>query len=716
MKVVKRDGSKVDFDEQKIISAINRARCDLDESVSKACENAIAECKGKGRDLAVEEIQDIIEVSLGKEKCINTLRNFSHYREKRTNMRDINSIIRDIYAKQDSQILNENANIDGNTNCASRDFIASEVCKQWALSQYLPKELADAHIRGDIYFHDLGFSPAGGYINCCLVNIKDMLENGFTMGTANIGTPNSIRVATNIMSQIITAVSSQNYGGTTVDRVDEVLAPYVKKSYEKHIKNVKADLEKVGLLNVEDSTIESLAMEKTEKECEDSFQQLEHQINGGHNSHAQVPFTTLGFGLGEDEWARLVQKWILKTRIKGLGEDHKTAIFPKLVFTLKRGLNLNSEDPNYDIKQLALRCSARRMYPDILSYDKVVEVTGGFKSPMGCRSFLAEWTNEKGEKQYSGRWNCGVVSVNLPRIGLKLQSKTTEERIAEYFLELDKVCEMAHKALQMRLKRLSTVKARQAPICWQYGGLTRLKPDDYILPSCKNGRASISLGYVGVNEAVHQIFLSDDTLLDNKEMKKVSEDIVKFLSDKCKEWKEKEHFGYSLYSTPAESLAHVFETKDRKEFGVVRNVTDKEYYTNSFHLDVRVKTDPFTKIKFESVYPKWASGGHITYVETRNLEDNLPALEELWNFAYDNVPYFAINAPIDTCSCGFHGESVFKDGKFTCPKCGTTDPEKLHCIRRICGYLGEINSRGVNNGKIDEFNRRVKHEPDHNIC
>ena len=388
MKVVKRDGSKVDFDEQKIISAINRARCDLDESVSKACENAIAECKGKGRDLAVEEIQDIIEVSLGKEKCINTLRNFSHYREKRTNMRDINSIIRDIYAKQDSQILNENANIDGNTNCASRDFIASEVCKQWALSQYLPKELADAHIRGDIYFHDLGFSPAGGYINCCLVNIKDMLENGFTMGTANIGTPNSIRVATNIMSQIITAVSSQNYGGTTVDRVDEVLAPYVKKSYEKHIKNVKADLEKVGLLNVEDSTIESLAMEKTEKECEDSFQQLEHQINGGHNSHAQVPFTTLGFGLGEDEWARLVQKWILKTRIKGLGEDHKTAIFPKLVFALKRGLNLNSEDPNYDIKQLALKCSARRMYPDILSYDKVVEVTGGFKSPMGELSRL----------------------------------------------------------------------------------------------------------------------------------------------------------------------------------------------------------------------------------------------------------------------------------------------------------------------------------------
>lgn len=333
-----------------------------------------------------------------------------------------------------------------------------------------------------------------------------------------------------------------------------------------------------------------------------------------------------------------------------------------------------------------------------------------------CRSFLAEWTNEKGEEQYDGRWNCGVTSVNLPRIALKLKSQNIEDRISEYFLNLNEICELAHKALQMRLKRLSTVRAKQAPICWQYGGLTRLKPDDLILPSCKNGRASISLGYVGVNEAVHQIFLSDDTLLDNKEMKKVSEDIVKFLSDKCKEWKSAEHYGYSLYSTPAESLAHVFETKDRKEFGVVRNVTDKEYYTNSFHLDVRVKTDPFTKIKFESVYPKWASGGHITYVETRNLEDNLQALEELWDYAYDKVPYFAINAPIDTCTCGFHGESVFKDGNFTCPKCGTTDPEKLHCVRRICGYLGEINSRGVNIGKIDEFQKRVKHELDHNIC
>lgn len=384
MKVIKRDGSKVEFDPAKIEQAVLKASVG-DEPVRDVINNVVAMCLCEQHtdDLTVERIQDMVEIVLGHANCTNTLRNFAHYREHRANMRDINSIIRDIYAKQDSQILNENANIDGKTNCASRDFIASEICKQWALTQYLPKELADAHIRGDIYYHDLGFSPAGGYINCCLVNIKDMLENGFTMGTANIGTPQSIRVATNVVSQILTAVSSQNYGGTTVDRIDEVLAPYVKKSYEKHVENIRADLEKVGLLNVEDYTIERLAMEKTEKECEDSFQQLEYSINCSHNSHAQVPFTTLGFGLGEDKWSRLVQKWILKTRIKGLGKERKTAIFPKLVFTLKRGLNLESEDPNYDIKQLALECSAKRMYPDILSYDKVIEATGGFKSPMG---------------------------------------------------------------------------------------------------------------------------------------------------------------------------------------------------------------------------------------------------------------------------------------------------------------------------------------------
>ena len=689
MKVIKRDGSKVDFDAEKIKSAIKKAQVN-DEPVEMAIEQVIRLCNTfKNEDVAVysvEEIQDMVEQSLGKCGCVNTLRNYAHYREHRANVRDVNNILSDIYQKQDSNILNENANIDGETNCAKRDFIASEICKQWALTRYLPKEIADAHIKGEIYMHDLGFSPAGGYINCCLVNIKDMLENGFVMGTAHITTPKSIRVATNVVSQIITAVSSQNYGGTTVNRIDEVLAPYVEKSYQTHLNNIYSDFMQTGVMLSKEQQ-EELALKKTEKECEDAFQQLEYSINCSHNSHAQVPFVTLGFGLGESKWARLIQKWILKTRIKGLGKERKTAIFPKLLFTLKRGLNLEPQDPNYDIKQLALECSAKRMYPDILNYDEVVRVTGGFKASMGCRSFLGEWKNEKGERVYDGRWNCGVVSVNLPRISLQLKAIDGDihGRMNEYLCELDRVCELAHRALQVRLKRLKSVQAKQAPICWQYGALLRLKPDDYIYPYIADGRASVSLGYVGVNEAVHEVFKTDESLIDNAEMKEFAERIVKLMSDKCKEWKADEGLGYSLYSTPSESLSHTFEKKDRAEFGIVKNVTDKEYYTNSFHLDVQVKTDPFSKIDFESVYPQWASGGFISYVETPNLEHNLQALEKLWDYAYDKVPYFAINSPIDTCTCSFHGESVFKNGKFTCPNCGTSDPKELHCIRRICG-------------------------------
>lgn len=380
--VIKRDGSLESWNPSKIQSAVARAIVNH-ENTEKAVSNAVSRIESSfSNRVDVETIQDIVEQELGANGNIDTLRNYAHYRAERSNVRSVNAILSDIYQKHNSTILNENANIDGETNCAKRDFIASEICKQWALTRFLPKEIADAHIRGDIYIHDLGFSPAGGYINCCLVNVKDMLENGFTMGTAHITTPKSIRVATNVVAQIITAVSSQNYGGTTVNRIDEVLAPYVEKSYNTHLNNVRNDFAETGV-SLSEEQQEKLAMKKTEKECEDAFQQLEYSINCSHNSHAQVPFVTLGFGLGESKWAKMIQKWILNTRIKGLGKERKTAIFPKLVFALKRGLNLNPDDPNYDIKQLALKCSARRMYPDILSYDKVVEVTGGFKFPMG---------------------------------------------------------------------------------------------------------------------------------------------------------------------------------------------------------------------------------------------------------------------------------------------------------------------------------------------
>lgn len=378
MKVKKRDNTVVVFNQEKIKDALIKAFTSTKEKYSDDVLNNIMDKINELNKevLDVEEIQDIVE----KELCnysVNTAVAYIKYRTNHEAMRNINKIVKDVYDSQDKNIINENANIDGQTNTAQRDFVVSEVAKKWALETYLPKDVADAHINGEIYYHDLGFAPLGSYINCCLVNVKDMLENGFTMGSANVTKPKSLRVACNIVAQIITAVSSQNYGGTTVNRIDEVLDEYVMLSYS-YYKNKYANL---GTFT--DEQIENLAWKDTEFEAKNSFKQLEYSINCSHNSHSQVPFVTLGFGLGTTKGARLIQKSILNTRLKGLGKEGKTSIFPKLTFALKKGVNLEPNDPNYDIKQLALKCTAKRMYPDYLMYDKIVELTGAFKACMG---------------------------------------------------------------------------------------------------------------------------------------------------------------------------------------------------------------------------------------------------------------------------------------------------------------------------------------------
>lgn len=706
MKVKKRNGEIVDYNYNKIVNAVKKAfesinikeTSDFYSSFLKRVEDNF---KNKNT-VSVEEIQDVIESTLEEWGCIKTLKAFIRYRTKRTDMRNINEIVHNIYEKQDKLILNENGNIDGQTNTAQRDFLASEVAKRWSLETYLPQDVAQAHKECYIHYHDLGFAPLGSYINCCLVNAKDMLENGFTMGSANVTQPKSLRVACNILAQIITAVSSQNYGGTTINRIDEVLEPYAKMSYDYY-------LEKGKKLKLVGDDLKNYAKDELMFEMKNSFKQLEYNINCSHNSHSQVPFVTLGFGLAESEFGQAIQQTILKTRIKGLGKEGKTAIFPKLLFTLKKGLNLNKGDKLYWLKELAMECSAKRMYPDYLMYDKLVELTGGFKASMGCRSFLSTWENDKGEEVYDGRCNLGVVSLNLPRIALELKSEYIENRITEYFEKLDEKIEIAHKALKTRIKRLKNVKAKVAPICWVYGALGRLNPEDNIIEYVKNGYASISLGYVGLNETVNGILCNTTSFLDETYKNEIALKILKRLHDKCNEWKEQEGFGYSVYATPSENLCHRFEDYDKKHFGIIEGVTDKEYYTNSFHLDVQVKTDPFTKIDFESQYLPYTTGGMINYVELPNMQNNIQGLETILDYAYDHVAYFGINSPIDTCKCGWSGEAEFKTDRFVCKNCGTSDPTKLHCIRRICGYCGEVNARPVNKGKIDEFTKRVKH-------
>ncbi len=414
---------------------------------------------------------------------------------------------------------------------------------------------------------------------------------------------------------------------------------------------------------------------------------------------------TFGFGLGTSWASRLIQQSILKNRIAGLGKNHKTAVFPKLVFAIKDGINHKKGDQNYDIKQLALECASKRMYPDILNYDRVVEVTGSFKTPMGCRSFLNPY-EEKGELVHDGRNNLGVVSLNLPRIAIQANGN-----VDKFYELLDQRLNLARRALETRISRLEKVKARVAPILYMEGACgVRLKADDSIAHIFKNGRASISLGYIGVHEAINALFGDESHVYDDQKLREEAVRIVQTLKDATAKWAAETGYAFSLYGTPSENLCNRFCRLDTKQFGVIKGVTDKGYYTNSFHLDVEKKVNPYDKIDFEMPYPAISSGGFICYGEFPNMQRNVEALENVWDYSYARVPYYGTNTPIDECyECGYTGEFSCTSKGFVCPKCGNHDSSKVSVTRRVCGYLGSPDARPFNFGKQEEVKRRVKH-------
>ena len=435
------------------------------------------------------------------------------------------------------------------------------------------------------------------------------------------------------------------------------------------------------------------------------MQALEYEINTLYSSQGQTPFTTINFGLGTSWIAREIQKAILMIRIKGLGKEHRTAIFPKLTFTIKRGLNLDPEDPNYDIKQLALECSTKRMYPDLLMYDKIKELTGSFKTPMGCRSFLQGWTDpETGKEVNSGRMNLGVVTVNLPRIALEAHGD--KQLFWEIFQEKMNVCKIA---LDYRIKRTKEAKPENAPLLYMYGAFgKRLKRTDSVDEVFKNSRATVSLGYIGLYEVCTTFYGSNWE--HNKEAHDFAIAITKAMHDLCAEWEKEEGYHFSLYSTPAESLTDTFCQDDLKKFGRVEDVTDKEYYTNSFHYDVRKHPTPFEKLSFEEAFPKYAAGGFIHYCEYPNLRQNPKALEAVWDWAYDHVGYLGTNTSIDQCfKCGFKGEFEATARGFKCQQCGNHDPATCDVVKRTCGYLGNPQQRPMVHGRHEEIIHRVKH-------
>ena len=706
--VIKRDSRLVPFDDQKIYDALMKAEAQLNGKITPEVKSEIQEIVYKidqeitdrfQKDIKIYEIQNIVEHILIAEKKVALAEHYINYRAnrdfERTKATDINFTIEKLINK-DRSVVNENANKDSEVFNTQRDLTAGIVGKSMGLKM-LPPHVANAHQKGDIHYHDLDYQPYSPMTNCCLIDFKGMLTEGFKIGNAEVESPKSIQTAAAQMAQIIANVASSQYGGCSADRIDEVLAPFAQLNYDKHLATAKEWIEG------EEKQL-AFAKEKTEKDIYDAMQSLEYEINTLYSSQGQTPFTSLGFGLGTNWIEREIQQAILKVRIKGIGKEQRTAIFPKLIFTLKRGVNLEEQDPNYDMKQIALECATKRMYPDVLMYDKLVELTGSFKTPMGCRSFLQGWKDEEGNDVSSGRMNLGVLTLNIPRIAMEADGN--QEKFWSILEERLAICK---DGLVYRVERVKEATPSNAPILYMHGAFgNRLTKDQSVDELFKNRRATVSLGYIGLYEAATAFFGGEWE--KDPVAKQFTLDILKTLKKHTDAWSDEYDYHFSVYGTPSESLTDRFCRLDTEKFGQVENITDKEYYTNSYHYDVRKNPTPFEKLEFEKDYPKYASGGFIHYCEYPNMRQNPKALEAVWDFAYDKIGYLGTNTPIDHCyECDFEGDFEPTERGFECPQCGNHDPKTCDVVKRTCGYLGNPQARPMVHGRHKEISSRVKH-------
>ncbi|RSX54410.1 anaerobic ribonucleoside triphosphate reductase [Bifidobacterium goeldii] len=754
--VEKRDGRVVDFDPINIIEAVKAAFGDLDKQVGPEEEQLIrsfanqveGEIKERYNGPAkIEDIQNLVEHALIDAHLYDVARAYTNYRLdkdiQRAKATDVNEAVAR-FINQDPTLIHENANKDANVYATQRDLLAGAVSKAAAFNM-LPPAVSNAHMKGDIHFHDADYSPFTAQSNCSLPNFWDMLANGFTLGNAPMASPKSIAIAATQITQIMKDVASSQYGGQTANRADEHLAQYARKDYEKFLEEARETIpdgmpvefarrqvenakknepSKLHFGNREplpmdtpfhtdvdelEQEREILAKIRTRKAIYDAMQTMEYQINSNRVSNGQTPFVTVGFGLGTDWFSREIQRAILLNRIRGLGKEHHTAIFPKLVFTVKHGVNADPGDPNYDLKQLALESATKRMYPDVVFYENIVKITGSFKAPMGCRSFLQGWINpETGKDEEDGRMNLGVVTVNVPRIAI--ESHGDKNRFWKLFNER---MEVAHQALQFRIMRCKEATPVNAPTLFRFGAFGRLGAGDNVDQLFKNERATVSLGYIGLAETT-AVFYGKNWIRDHgwdPEGKEFALSIVKRMNELCKQWSKAEGYHYSVYSTPAESLTDRFNRMDREKFGRIEGVTDHDFYTNSFHYPVWLQPTPMEKLNYEKDFPYYASGGFINYCEYPCLQNNPKALEAVWDYAYNiGIGYLGTNTPIDHCFvCGFQGDFEPTDEGFKCPECGNSDPDKCNVTKRTCGYLGNPVSRPMVHGRHEEISHRVKH-------
>lgn len=707
MKIIKRDGRIVDYDRQKIAVAIEKANRDVigkEKATKEEIKEIIDYIEGLGkRRILVEDVQDIIEeklMDMGKHKLA---KEYIVYRYNRALVRKSNTTdesILGLIRNENKELAEENSNKNTMLASTQRDYIAGEVSRDLTNRLLLPEKIVKAHQNGVLHFHDADYFVQPIF-NCCLINIGDMLDNGTVMNGKLIESPKSFQVACIVMTQIIASVASNQYGGQSVSL--KHLGKYLRKSYNKYKKQIEEKYK--GKLS--GSTIEELVDARVRHELESGVQTIQYQINTLMTTNGQTPFVTLFLQLEENdpyikENAMIIEE-ILKQRIQGVKNEagvYVTPAFPKLVYVLDEHNCLKGGKYDY-LTRLAVKCSAKRMYPDYISAKKMREnYEGNVFSPMGCRSFLSPWKDENGNYKFEGRFNQGVVSINLPQVAIIAEGD--EEK---FWKLLDERLELCKEALMCRHYALLGTLSDISPIHWQYGAIARLQKGEKIDKLLYGGYSTMSLGYIGIYEMTKLMKGVSHTTPEGHEF---ALKVMKHLRETTDKWKKETNIGFALYGTPAESLCYKFARVDKEQFGTIEDVTDKGYYTNSYHVDVREKIDAFEKLKFESEFQKISSGGAISYVEIPNMQHNLIALETVVKFIYDNIQYAEFNTKSDYCQvCGFDGEIIINDNnEWECPNCGNKDHSKMNVVRRTCGYLGE---NFWNAGKTKEIKQRVLH-------
>lgn len=731
MKIIKRNGSEAAFDISKIIVAIGKANATVDESIrmtpvqiQRIAESVVLSCEKLGRSPSVEEVQDMVEKQIMAHGAFEVAKNYITYRYTRTLVRQSNTTddkILSLIECNNEEAKQENSNKNPVVNSTQRDYMAGEVSRDITNRILLPKEIVEAHNEGVIHFHDTDYFAQHMH-NCDLVNLEDMLQNGTVITGTLIERPHSFSTACNIATQIIAQVASNQYGGQSISLAH--LAPFVDVSRKKIRAQVEAEMDDLGVEH-DEAKLSAIVEKRLREEIRRGVQTIQYQVVTLLTTNGQAPFVTVSMYLGEakneqekKDLAMVIEETLLQ-RYQGVKNEKGvwvTPAFPKLIYTLDED-NIYPDSPYYYLTELAAKCTARRMVPDYISAKKMRELKGDVYTCMGCRSFLTpdRFTDagvgnianalnyEPGKHKYYGRFNQGVVTINLPDVAL-----SSGGNVEKFWQIFEDRLELCHRALQYRHNRLKGTLSDAAPILWQYGACARLKKGEPIDKLLYDGYSTISLGYAGLYECVK--FMTGRSHTDPTATPFALQ-IMQKMNDKCKQWKEAENIDYSLYGTPLESTTYKFAKCLQKRFGIIPGVTDKGYITNSYHVHVTEKIDAFTKLGFEAQFQHLSPGGAISYVEVPDMQNNIEAVLQVMRFIYDNIIYAELNTKSDYCQkCGWDGEIIIKeqDGKlvWTCPQCGNQDQDTMNVARRTCGYIG---TQFWNQGRTQEIKDRVLH-------